>query len=179
MSLKVHSQKYLPVTSDEEYFDAATTLLQEYSDSILSEAYGLDKLGKINKSVVKYEAIGYLTLIHYYVRMIKFKIERSAFLYGCNTEVLIDGFDIACVRKNIVCLSVKYGVPYERIFDALLDIYQVELTTDLCIEGCQGIGNMSINEDDDEIAFIVGSCEDVSVDILGDFNDDFSEEFNN
>ncbi len=179
MSLKVHSQKYLPVTSDEEYFDAATSLLQKYSDSLLSEAYALDKLGKIEKSALKYEAIQFLTLIHYYVRNIKSRIERSAFLYSCNTDVVTIGFNIECVRKNLLCLSTKYGIPYESIFDEILDIYQVELVTDLCIEGCQGIGNMAIDEDDDEIAFIVGSCEDLGIDILGDFNDDFSDEFNN
>ena len=62
------------------------------------------------------------------------------------------------MENNLPCLSKTYGTDYVTPWFKITDLYGID-RQDKCDDCCFGISEMIINDENDCVSFIVGSCD--------------------
>lgn len=159
MSLKVPKIfKRLPSSEEETFVDAYNFTMNQMDD-LLDKAFDAEYRGRRDIAGKHYKGGNiFIYLLYYGLAVSNFIKRESQVVEGDIYSVMAEKYDIACVEKNLECLSSFHGVDYVAFWDELkgyLGIPDGPSSEENC---CPGLGQMIITGPNCKV-FIVGGCE--------------------
>jgi hypothetical protein len=154
---------------DEEVYVQGWQVIEDEVTRLFNESWKLQEDGRAKHALAKNYAANYHIYLFYYAYFIRNYLDRQGLIDDrCTSVDLEETFKISCVEDNLTCLSSTYGTDYVSVWKQLLDIFSISRQTEGCETSCcLGISEMTINADDECIAFIIGLC-DENEEIVGE-----------
>jgi hypothetical protein len=159
----------LVLTEDEEVYVQGWQVIEDEVTRLFDESWKLQEDGRPKHALAKNYAANYHIYLFYYAYFIRNYLDRRSLIEdSCVTTDLESEFKVSCVEDNLPCLSSTYGTDYVSVWKELLDVFGITRQSEGCDTGCcLGISEMTINDPDNCIAFILGPC-DENEEIVGE-----------
>jgi hypothetical protein len=159
-SLKAPSKYLAEPNEQEELYIEGWKIVESEVDRLSELGYRYEKKGQADKANLAYQGANYYFYLIFYGMVIRNSLKSRGLLNKkCNSLQVAEDFKLDCVEEKLNCLSKKYGANYIKAWDKLLAVYGIDRQTTNCDDCCLGLGELTIGEDDDCSAFVLGPCD--------------------
>lgn len=156
-----HPSKYKAFPNErEELFILGWEVVGKEVQRLLNLGWEQDKKGNKRKAAVYYKGANiYFYLVHLGIIVRNFLEREGTLDNSCTSSTAEEKFCLLCVEGNLPCLGKTYGTDYLDAWRKITNLYGIDRQTTNCDECCLGISEMIINDDNDCLSFIIGTCE--------------------
>jgi hypothetical protein len=162
MGFEVPSPFKVSPTVDEELFKKSWDVIEDEVMRMLDAGWAYSLKGKSEAAVAQYQGANIYFYFIYLAQAARMRLDLRGFLdTTCNATHIDEAYGLTCIEDNLPCLSRNFDTDYRAAWDQILSIFGIDRNTESCNDSCVGIGEMIMEGEDEDTAFIIGPCTDI------------------
>lgn len=147
----------------EELFNKAWLLMKDEVLRLTQEGWDYSLRGKSDDAVRSYQGANIYYYFVFTAQAARYKLDLLGKVNDdCNSILIDDEYGLTCIENNLPCLSTHFDTDYRKVWDEIMELFGIDRQVATCDTCCIGIGTMTIDDPDDCVSFIIGTCADIT-----------------